>query len=439
MKQEQGECKKMKRAVILQKPSGTIAIGGNMNLKERKFYDVFLKVAKETLKNSVSEDWFSVSLPELKKFLGVEEDLNNKRIKTIIKRMHKIDIEYNVLGKDQEIEGYSSILNDIEFIKNRKTDSTIIKFSLPKRVRLAMIKKNGMYASIKLVIIQGLRSKYSLILYELAEDYKKVEIPKMTMEQFRNMFGLYREKDGKEEKKYPKMPDLRRAVLDNACNEINRNSNVDFEVSYKLEKHGKEYTHIKFIVKRNKKLEKKLNFKRGIPELPEQKEEKTDDETLQKLPELPAKYRTDAAKRLINEYKSKGIGYIEAQICYTNNSNARNYLTYLRKALESNYAQADVGNDRIKKTNEEISRLNEKYKDQYLYINNKSMKFEYISGQDGMLKLFAYDKEKSILCGFNMGKDLEKVKNKLSGIEKKTHEERKKRRKMLQEGMASKE
>jgi len=324
----------MKRAVILQKPSGTIAIGGNMNIRERKFYNGFLKVAKDRVKKDPRMHIFTVPLKELKKYLNVQEaDKHNTKLKEIIRQMHKIDFEYNLLGKDKTIEGFASLLDNVKFITDNKSGSVIVKYSIPEDVRLAMIKKDNSFAIIDLVIIKGLRSKYSVLLYELVRDYKNVEIPEMSIDKFRKLFGLdtgVKNKDGKEIKKYTDMPNMRKRVLDVACNELTSNPNIDFEVSYKLFKTGKAYTSIKFLIKPK---QQKQQIKQQL-----------DGQWLGLLLSmLPERYRSKTAEKLLSKYKDKGDKYVKAQIEYTNNAGPKQYMAYLRKALENDYAGFEKG------------------------------------------------------------------------------------------------
>ena len=330
-----------KKAIILQKPSGTIAIGGNLDARERKFYNVFLKVAEDILKQNPQQYIFSVTLVELKQALDAKgKDKHNSDIKRIIKRMHKIDVEYNVLKKDKNIEGYASLLDNIEFVDYRESGGrVIVKYSIPEIVRLSMVQKNGIYASINLVVVKGLKSKYSIILYELIKDYEKVEIPEMTMKEFRKIFGV--------EKKYKIMTDLRKRVLDPAVNEINNSENVDFLVSYELKKEGKAYTSIKFYVRPKPKV---LKLKQQAIKVIEQNVKENPD--LQELLALiPSEYRRIA--KLItaveSALKEKGKEYVKAQIEYTLNryekGKVKDFVVYLKKAIKEDYANFEKVDD----------------------------------------------------------------------------------------------
>ena len=323
----------MKRAVILQKPSGTIAIGGNMDIRERKFYNAFLKVAEEILKKDPKQHIFTTTLTELKKALNVKEkDKNNATLKKIIRRMHEIDFEYNVLGKDKIIEGYASLIDNVKFVTDLRTGTITVSYSLPEDVRLSMVKKNGIYASINLVVVKGLKSKYSVVLYELIRDYEKVEIPKMSITDFRKIFGV--------ENKYKEMANLRRRVLEPAIKELNNNENIDFLVSYELIKQGKAYTHIKFHVKpKPAQIKLKQQAKKVLAE-----ELKENTEAKELLAMIPPEYREKAkvVSVVLGGLKERGKDYTKAQIEYSVNKlkagKVKDFVIYLKKAIEEDYA-----------------------------------------------------------------------------------------------------
>jgi len=134
----------------------------------------------------------------------------------------------------------------------------VITYSFPHKIR-NMILNPKMFGKINLVVIKSLRSRYSIALYELAEDYLNVQIPKMTIDKFRELMGL-------ENKQYYKFSMLKKRVIDVAVNEINDRENIGFTITYELEKVGQKITHIKFIVHKKENThqtgEKQKNFYR---------------------------------------------------------------------------------------------------------------------------------------------------------------------------------
>jgi len=312
------------KAIILKKPSGTIAVAGNLTKTQRKFYNGFLYVAKKTLERDVNVHWFEVDLAELKQFLNVQEqDKNNATFREIIKELTEIKVEYNILNKDSKIEGYAHLLDNIQFKTDFETSRVYIKYSIPFVVREAMIDKNYMYASIDLIVIKGLTSKYSILAYELAKDYENVEIPLMTISEFRRIFGI--------DDKYKRMFDVKRRVLDVICEEINNNDNISFRIDYELFRKGRVYTHIKFNIKKKQKKSSKDN-----KQLQKNKAISINNDILNLL-----KIKND---KIINEInnclQTKGQDYVMRTIEFVNEqANVKNYGGFLIAALRENWAK----------------------------------------------------------------------------------------------------
>ncbi len=322
-----------KRAVILKKPSGTISISGNLDARERKLYNMLLKVAEESLKQNPQQHIFITTLTELKQALNVkEDDKHNANYKEIIKNMSNVKLEYNILEKDRYIEGFAHLLDDVEFIHDKTTKSVIVKYYIPERVRLSIISKNGIYANINLMIIKGLQSKYSIILYEIVRDYQNVEIPQMPMEKFRKIFGI--------EEKYHRIDHLKSRVLDVAVNELNNNENIDFFVGYELIKTGRVYTHIKFKIKPKPAKLKSLQSEKAMLE-----NKVNENEELQELLScVPRAYRKTqkVVSILLASLRDKGKSYTMAQVEYCakqyDKDKVKNFIAFLKKAIEEDYA-----------------------------------------------------------------------------------------------------
>ena len=80
-----------KKAIFLMKPSGTVAIGGDLSIIQRKFYDGLLYAAQKTIEKDVNARWFEISLKDLKELLNTsEQDKNNKYYKTSSNRKRKV-------------------------------------------------------------------------------------------------------------------------------------------------------------------------------------------------------------------------------------------------------------------------------------------------------------------------------------------------------------
>ncbi|MGC8503140.1 RepB family plasmid replication initiator protein, partial [Desulfurella sp.] len=346
------EFEQNKKALILKKPSGTIALAGNLDLVQRKFYDVLLHHEKTQLEKDNTAYWFSVPLSALKDVLNENDknkinkeekkqdvDKNNSYYKKILKKMQHITVEYNMLKKDSIVDGSSTLLSDVKFITNTQTKETVMHYNLSSFIKdalLNIIKGNPdtMYANINLVIVKGLKSKYSLILYELCKDYEKVEVPEMTIEQFKKIFGLENKKAYNFSNGFT---NIRNKVLEPAINEINNNQNIDFMVEYKLKKQGNSYTHIKFITQTKPKQKQFEQYK-----------EFSQVNIL--LNSVPEEHRTKAIERYLSKcLKSYDANYLLHQIEYTAQQKTKNFFAYLKKAIEEDYANDEKANLEEKK------------------------------------------------------------------------------------------
>jgi len=221
--------------IIIDKHSSSIQISNKISAIQRKSYNYMLKIAKNEFKANPSLRKFTITADELLVFFGFGVK-NHNYLETELDKLRKIDVKYNILGKDKKREKWGSFA----LIAGYEYKNGIITYSFPHQIEEMML-DSKMFAKINLVTIKGLKSKYSIALYELAEDYINVQIPKMTIEKFRELMGL-------EEGQYYKFSMLRKRVIDVAVDEINSSENISFIVTYELEKKAKKITHIKFIV-----------------------------------------------------------------------------------------------------------------------------------------------------------------------------------------------
>ncbi len=101
------------------------------------------------------------------------------------------------------------------------------------------------------MIINGLTSKYAIILYELAKDYIGVGGKELTIEEFKKIFGI------ENKKAYKVFANIKSRILEPAVSELNKNKNINFRIKYKLKKTGKKYSSIVFIIEEKQKEIKK--------------------------------------------------------------------------------------------------------------------------------------------------------------------------------------
>jgi plasmid replication initiation protein len=330
-----------KNAVILQKPSGTIAVRVDITAEQRRLYNGLLWVAREIIKKNKDERHYSIKLAELKKLLNKsEQNKHNDYYKDKMKELMQKIAEYNILSKDKRMSGAFVLVSHILFEEDKETKETVVKFEIPEFVRERLVNpQDSLYANINLVVIRGLTSKYAIILYELVRDYQRSEIPVMEMKKFKEVFGIDKVNS------YNRMNNLKAKVLDKAVEELNNNENIDFTVSYKLIRQGKAYKYIKFEIK--PKLKQKML------------EEKRDNMHLKVL--IDAVPEQERSKQLENYLatclKSYDAKYLLHQIKYVAEQKPKNFLAYLRKSIDEDFANIELAEEQEKAEQERIERL----------------------------------------------------------------------------------
>jgi len=126
---------------------------------------------------------------------------------------------------------------------------------------------------------------------------------------------------------------------------LNNNENVDFMVNYKLIKTGKAYTHIKFEVKPKPK-QKML-------------EEKRDNMHLKVLIDaVPEAERNKKLENYLSQcLKTYDAKYLLHQIKYVVEQKPKNFVAYLKKAIEEDYANIEAMEEKEKAEKERIERI----------------------------------------------------------------------------------
>jgi len=239
--------------IIIDKHSSSIQISNKISALQRKSYNYMLKVAKNEFKKNKNARIFTITADELLLFFGFGVK-NHNYLKKELEVLNNTKVTYNFLGKDKRSKQWGSFTLIAGFNYNKG----VIEYSFPHQIE-QMILDPKIFGKVNLVTIKGLKNKYSIALYELAEDYLNAQIPKMTMDEFRGLMGL-------EENQYYKFSMFKKYVIDMAVNEINESENISFSITYELEKIGRVFSNIKFIVHKKEHTfqtgEKEKNFYR---------------------------------------------------------------------------------------------------------------------------------------------------------------------------------
>ncbi len=223
-----------------------------------------------------------------------------------------------------------------------------------QKIKPFLLKIKQEFTKFQLKEFKPFKSKYSIRIYQLLKQYAFLGERSFDISDLRLKLGI-------EENELKQFVELRRYVLDIAQRELN-----DTPMAFEWEaiKEGHKFTKIRFVLKNKHEA---VSVLENSPRKDQQQEEKTEKECnsntlqLQKQVDLdlinhpdhkeiigklilllPEKERTkNAEQTLLNLLQNYKEDYITNQIEYTNNHNTKNYLAYLKKAADNDYASAE--------------------------------------------------------------------------------------------------
>lgn len=140
--------------------------------------------------------------------------------------------EANVIVKSTEDEGH-----EFRWISEQKylTGEGWVEYSFTKNVLIYLNSLFNTFTTYKLLNVGGLRSIYSIRIYELAIQFRSTGWRKMTIEDFRETLGITDEQ-------YRLFADLKKRVISPAIKEINQKTNLSLK--FELGRKGRKYSHI---------------------------------------------------------------------------------------------------------------------------------------------------------------------------------------------------
>lgn len=110
-----------------------------------------------------------------------------------------------------------------------------------------LLELKGYFTQYSLYYVLGMKSQYSIRIYELLKSYQKKGTCAFYIEELKQLLLA---------EQYTQWNDFKRRVIDTSVKEINKMS--DIQVSYELEKEGKKFTIIKFIINLKTDMKDKL-------------------------------------------------------------------------------------------------------------------------------------------------------------------------------------
>ena len=222
---------------VLYKPNELIAVisSKDINRNARHLFNYFLRYAQLQIKfnKEHSGNEFCLDLSGLNELAGIDKHNQNRIEKALDRLMEPVKF------RDKDNPNHYTAFSLVPRIEVN-FDKGLYKFKLADEV-MDLLGSTTYFTKINLVRLNDLKSKYSLVFYELIKRYATApKFPIFSVRELREITSTY------DKKAYDNFSNFKRNVLDVAIDEIN--SVTEFNVSYDAirEQRKKKVAAIKF-------------------------------------------------------------------------------------------------------------------------------------------------------------------------------------------------
>lgn len=221
----------MKRKNLIEsfhKPNQLVQVSTNLvTITQYKAYNCILDKAKKDLRYNENLREFYFSFSELEEKSGLQ-GTNHKQMFEALEQLQHIFVK---VIKDEKNWASFHLLSEVKRIDGK------LRIALPPTICEELI--SGHYTTLDLLSLRGLKSKYSIKLYEMAEHYPvKTYFPTWTISEFKDLMGI----TGK--KTYDDFYEVQRKILMPSVKELAEKEHIFLD--YELEKDGSRYIKIRF-------------------------------------------------------------------------------------------------------------------------------------------------------------------------------------------------
>jgi len=228
---------KNKKEVI--KHSAAIQVENRVGLLERRAWNWLLANAYDELPTAETH---TMTVVDLMKALAYTSR-NHAHLRDTLKALTGSVLEWNVIRKDKEVWGATTLLAEVEI------EDGVCTYAFGPTLRKRLYNPK-MYARISLSLQNQFQSKHALALYELFVDYlhednRHGETPFISIPDFRKLMGI-------PESMYPEFKKLSKWVIKDPLIEINQVTDLTVTAEYKKE--GKSVVAVKFCIRRTLQL-----------------------------------------------------------------------------------------------------------------------------------------------------------------------------------------
>lgn len=311
---------------LVVKHNKLIEFKGRMTLNELKLFSLIVADIREQQEKQFEEYKIDISvLKEITKDKNFYDYIKEVALKLESKRIV-------VEGSNEKKKRYFTTIRLINKPRYEEGEYHLV-VDLDKDLIPYIIDLKRNFTRYEIENILRLKSTYSVRLYELLKQYQSIGNRKINIDDLRDYLGI--EKD-----EYDRFYDFERRVLKVAKKEIDKYT--DLEVDYEKIKTGRKITGIKFTIDSKPDVQKELiesiYTKEQIKDIKTKcglKSERFNSKQIIELYEI-AVAKTESADIDVHEYiKLNYNDMIEK-------GTARNKFSYLKKALEEDYAKAVV-------------------------------------------------------------------------------------------------
>lgn len=234
----------MEEEFIIHKPKPLIYISNDLTQRERLIFNFLIKLVNT--QNKEENPKYVFRLGNIKNICNIRDF---EAIKAILYNLFETKLEIDLLKNKRKLK----IIKNISMKKSEVSITFSNEF-------MELFKINS-YANIDIKKETPLKSKYSIILYEMIKDYYRannalVQIPHIEIDTFKNLMGF------KNISNY----DLKKFVLEKIIVDINKNTNFNFTYKFLNKIGSKKPTHIELKFSKEKSIIPKIENKKSDAE-----------------------------------------------------------------------------------------------------------------------------------------------------------------------------
>jgi plasmid replication initiation protein len=202
--------------------------------------DIFLYLLS-SLRKDKPDGVYEISVPEMAKLTSKKYNYQQLRLATEGMGSRMFEIPNETDKKGRQVWRQMWMFDTVDYIHG----TGIIEVKFTQTIQPYMFDLKANFTSFQLYSALRLSSKHAKRIYALCSQWKdKGETPKQDIDEFKRMIGLLNDKGDQE---YTEVTMFKKRVLDASVKQINQHT--DLQIGYTLEKKGRSFKNITFIIK----------------------------------------------------------------------------------------------------------------------------------------------------------------------------------------------